>query len=246
MCYVLTEYLSVWVENDLAERKKNSMSNPESDLNVTITPIDPKSSSNGCSDTICGIYGFQNKLFPDKWYIGQSISILERWKRYQSSGCPNQPKFHAALKKYGFENFNRIIIENCSKEQLDNREIYWIDFHGGVKKGYNLSTGGQFPLTKRMKKKAIKIRMNRPRTEAELRHLDKLHKLAHRPCLKETRRKISIAQIGKRCGESNPLYGKPRSEEVKRKISRANLGRKHTEEAKEKMRQIALKRFILM
>lgn len=50
-----------------------------------------------------------------------------------------------AIKKYGISNFKREIIEECySKEELNSREIFWIDYYNATKSKifYNISIGG--------------------------------------------------------------------------------------------------------
>lgn len=52
---------------------------------------------------------------------------------------------YKAFNKYGIENFTIEEIEQCSNEELDNREIYWINFFNSYKarKGYNCTSGGE-------------------------------------------------------------------------------------------------------
>ena len=47
------------------------------------------------------------------------------------------------FEKYGINNFIFEIIEECKIQDLDNREIYWIEYYDTYKNGYNLTTGGQ-------------------------------------------------------------------------------------------------------
>jgi hypothetical protein len=48
-----------------------------------------------------------------------------------------------AIKKYGIDNFERIILEKCfSKHELNEREKYWIKEKDTINKGYNLVEGG--------------------------------------------------------------------------------------------------------
>ena len=51
---------------------------------------------------------------------------------------------YRAIKKYGIENFDFEVIEECSKEQLNDKEIYWISYYDScnLDKGYNLTKGG--------------------------------------------------------------------------------------------------------
>lgn len=78
----------------------------------------------------------------NKKYIGQKKYDKEgKWKNYLGSGIA----LNRAIKKYGSENFSKEIIEYCSsKEELDKREIYWIEFYDAVKSKhfYNIASGG--------------------------------------------------------------------------------------------------------
>ena len=47
-----------------------------------------------------------------------------------------------AWNKYGEENFEFSIIEECHMDQLDQREIYWISKLNSYEDGYNLTSGG--------------------------------------------------------------------------------------------------------
>ena len=52
------------------------------------------------------------------------------------------------MRKYGIENFTFEIIEECSQEQLNEREIYWISYYDSFnkEKGYNMTPGGSEPI----------------------------------------------------------------------------------------------------
>lgn len=91
-----------------------------------------------------GIYGFQN-LITNKWYIGQSIHIEARRQQHLSESLhrKNNNKFHNTINKYGIDNFNFVILEECSPEQLNEREIYWINYYNSFVDGYNSTPGGQ-------------------------------------------------------------------------------------------------------
>ena len=91
----------------------------------------------------CGIYKITN-IVNGHAYIGQSINIEERWKNHR---C--HPKEHSqyplyrAFEKYGMENFKFEIIELCSQEELNEREIFYIQKYGTYGHGYNQTRGGQ-------------------------------------------------------------------------------------------------------
>ena len=45
--------------------------------------------------------------------------------------------------KYGVEHFSCSVIETCAENELDEKEIYWINFYDSYKKGYNMTIGGK-------------------------------------------------------------------------------------------------------
>lgn len=95
-----------------------------------------------------GIYCFTN-LINGKQYVGQSINIENRKKqhiwRYNNSKDTNyNMPIHSAFRKYGIENFSFEILEECTYEELDDKEKYWIIKKNSLSpKGYNILEGGQ-------------------------------------------------------------------------------------------------------
>ncbi len=62
-------------------------------------------------------------------YIGQTTDIKTRWNKYEKLLCKDQPSLYASLLKHGPENHNFEIIEECSENKLDEREIYWGEYY---------------------------------------------------------------------------------------------------------------------
>lgn len=94
-----------------------------------------------------GIYKIEN-LITHECYIGQSKFIERRWREHKSAyRLNNTNKFYLAIQRYGLENFSFEVIEECAQEELDKREIYWIDYFNSYEQGYNSSKGGQFKTT---------------------------------------------------------------------------------------------------
>lgn len=86
------------------------------------------------------IYKITNKV-NGKSYIGQTRYTIEfRWKQHQHK--KDNTYFHNAIHKYGIENFNIEILEECNIEDLNNREIFYIAKYDTFKNGYNLTIGG--------------------------------------------------------------------------------------------------------
>lgn len=91
-----------------------------------------------------GIYKYQNKI-NGKIYIGQSIDIDRRYKQhlYDANNRPDRGcGVDLAIKKYGIDNFDFSIIEECPISLLDERERYWIAYYDSYNNGYNRSPGG--------------------------------------------------------------------------------------------------------
>lgn len=93
-------------------------------------------------EKICGIYKITNKI-NDKCYIGQSIDIIKRWKTEYKWYHINKHLL-AAFNKYGLENFNFEIIEECEPSLLNEREQFWISIYNSFDRnfGYNKTLGG--------------------------------------------------------------------------------------------------------
>ena len=93
-----------------------------------------------------GIYKITN-LINNKVYIGQSVDIKQRWNSHKrQSIIPNKEYnkyLYRAFRKYGIENFNFEILEECSREKLDEKEHYYIILYNSNNDqyGYN-ETGG--------------------------------------------------------------------------------------------------------
>jgi group I intron endonuclease len=84
------------------------------------------------------IYKITN-LINGKIYIGQD-------KHNRPSYYGSGKIINLAILKYGRDNFKKEIIDTAvSKEELNEKEIYWISFYNSRDKsiGYNLAAGGE-------------------------------------------------------------------------------------------------------
>lgn len=82
-------------------------------------------------------------------YIGQSTNIYNRFNNHhiydynnKNNPCYNT-KFYKALRDYGIDNFQVSVLELCKKEELDEKEIYYIQQYDSFHHGYNSTEGGQ-------------------------------------------------------------------------------------------------------
>jgi group I intron endonuclease len=91
-------------------------------------------------------YIYYLKSPSDKFYIGQTININNRWNRYKwiKKELCRQPHLFNALKKYGPENFEYEILDICyDQNELDDAEKYWIKYFNSIENGYNIKDGGR-------------------------------------------------------------------------------------------------------
>ena len=90
-----------------------------------------------------GIYKITNQI-NGKIYIGQSMNISRRWRSHRTDYQVQDGYLYTAMRKYGIENFNFEIIDECLPEELNDREIKWIDHYKSNNReyGYNLTAGG--------------------------------------------------------------------------------------------------------
>lgn len=93
------------------------------------------------------IYKITNTL-NTKVYIGQTTrSLAARWQEHLRN-CNTKAKqtlhLYTAMNAYGRENFQiELLDEAATIEELNEKEIYWINFYDSLNNGYNMKHGGQ-------------------------------------------------------------------------------------------------------
>jgi group I intron endonuclease len=91
------------------------------------------------------IYAITNKI-NGKIYIGKTINFQKRHYQHKRAFFNknfknhNSPHLHASISKHGYINFDISIVEICKKENLSEREYYWMNYFKTFdsKLGYNL------------------------------------------------------------------------------------------------------------
>ena len=78
-------------------------------------------------------------------YIGKSVDIKSRWQQHCKSafncGTIAHSLLHTKMKQYGIENFTFELVEQVPKEQLSEREKFYIDFYKTKETGLNERNG---------------------------------------------------------------------------------------------------------
>lgn len=146
------------------------------------------------------IYKITNKL-NNKCYIGKTNNFKRRWINHVDF-CKSQnpkknnrcPKLYRAMRKYGIENFSIELIENqISDQEINNREIFWIESLKTIENGYNCVSGGQGGDTF----------TNNPRKD-ELRKIFSNNFKGRKHTIES---KLKMSENRK--GNKNPQFGKP-------------------------------------
>jgi len=165
----------------------------------------------------------------NKVYIGQSINIDERIRKYKILRCKNQPKIYNSLKKYGPKNHTFEVIEECKIEYLTIKEIFYkqqlIDEFGWEMALfcdiYDRGVGGL--RSQQTRDKISKSNTGKIRSEEY--KLNQSNKMKGRKQSPETIQKRTEKNKGKKRTKEtclklkNSMLGKKRSEETKRKLS---------------------------
>lgn len=88
-----------------------------------------------------GIYKITNKI-TGKAYIGQSNNIKRRWQEHKTNIKQKQYPLYVDMNKYGIDNFIFEVLEECTIDELNEKEIFYINKFNTYYDGYNLTMGG--------------------------------------------------------------------------------------------------------
>lgn len=195
------------------------------------------------NDIICGIYMIKNKV-NNKIYIGQSFNIKERWAKghIKPLEMNNHINIHLqrSWNKYGKENFEFIIIEECIISELNKKEIFWIEFYDSFKNGYNRTLGGEGS-------RGLKFSEESKKLLSKNSYFNILKYWKGKHLSKETKQKLSISikltlknmpeEKKQQMILNRKMNRKPfiMTDENKEKLRLANVGKIMSDETKEKI-----------
>lgn len=87
---------------------------------------------------IC-VYAIKN-LMNGKMYIGSALNFRARVNMHISQlkrNVHHSVKLQRAVNKYGIENFEFVVLEEVCRENIIEKEQYYIDLHSSYSNGYN-------------------------------------------------------------------------------------------------------------
>lgn len=185
-----------------------------------------------------------------KMYVGQTVRPLAwRWHEHQTSDyCA---LLHRAITKYGPEAFDIFVIDDAgSKDELDEREVFWMDFLGtrSRKLGYNLREGGASGKHSDESRKRMSIAVREAYKRPELIEARRRH-LAAMMQKPEYRQRISEGLKGLRPGQKSrekmserrkALWSDPGYREH---VKAAQAAGKQQEEFKRKQSEVSTKKW---
>lgn len=160
------------------------------------------------------IYKFTNKI-NGKIYVGKTKkSLRQRITAHKSAAKTfrGNQLIHKAIRKYGIENFEIVILEDkiASINELNERERHYIALNRSTERefGYNFSIGGEGGTS--------------------LSGSDN-------PMFGKSRPDLSARNIVNKGKTLEEIHGKEKAEEIKRMASQSSSGKKHSDESKRKM-----------
>lgn len=103
---------------------------------------------------MCGIYLIRNTV-TNKVYIGQSVDIERRWSEHKArafnlnNNCTHKP-LYLSMRKYGIDVFTVEVLCECSPEELNEKEEYYIYYYNSISpNGYNIANNCNQRVIKR-------------------------------------------------------------------------------------------------
>lgn len=166
-----------------------------------------------------GIYKITNKI-NNKSYIGQSNNIKRRKNEHRCIEHETNKSLKSAYVKYGIENFEFQVLEECELEKLNDREKYWIEL---LKPQYNRTSGGDGSPNHKVSEETKQLLKQKGKEFWN--NLDE-----------QIKDKIINQNL------KGPVVGHIVSEETREKLRQYNLGKKQSKETINKRKQTMIEK----
>jgi predicted GIY-YIG superfamily endonuclease len=177
-----------------------------------------------------GIY-LISSLCDKRVYVGSAANFQRRFVQHRSSllrGLHDNARLQNFVNKYGVESLAFSIAELCEKNELLEREQFYIDL---LKPSFNICPIAGSAMTGRKHSEQTKAKLSKlamghkrcvGRVLSEESRKKMVESLSGRTLSEEHKSKISLGLKGNKNGGG--LKGRARSEETKRKISQSKTG----------------------
>lgn len=183
-----------------------------------------------------------------KIYIGQTINLKNRLKKYKYDFSGQKKLWNNCQKHNWNPNDSVEVIEECLIDNLNEREIYWIGIYDSYKIGLNCDLGGGgrtgYVCSDETKEKLRKINLGKKLSEETKQKIRETHSKIPKDFYKnrESRKgcKLTDEHI-KKIKDSKKRNPFIMSDEQRKKVSDANMGNKkrlgktHSDESKNKI-----------
>jgi group I intron endonuclease len=185
----------------------------------------------------CGIYCITHTE-SGRQYVGQSLNCVDRWRQH-TTPRKGSTGIKGAIMKYGVSAFTFSVLEECKREELNEREIWWIaELSTLAPSGFNLTTGGGAGTTVSDKTRE-KLRAGaKGRAPASVESRAKMSDAKKGRTLSAEHR----ANIGAMSKGNQNTKGKTHSDETRAKMSAAQKGRTLSDETRAKLSAAAKER----
>jgi group I intron endonuclease len=181
------------------------------------------------------VYIHENKINGKK-YVGQTCQKpKDRWD--SGRGYKTCTYFNHAIQKYGWDNFEHIIVaENLTKEEANKIEKELISFYDTMNPqyGYNLTSGGEgisgFKLTDEQRKKISEAQIGKEVSDETrrkigeshigMKHTDEAKEIMRKKHLRENLSQETLEKMSSsakkrlEAPENNPFFGKHHTDET--------------------------------
>lgn len=161
------------------------------------------------------VYMHVNKTNGKK-YVGITCQKNPKARWHNGEGYRQQRRFYNAIKCYGFDGFEHIILENgLTKEEAETKEQEYIRKHksNDLRYGYNIENGGHVnKYTEEQRRHMSAVKMGGIASEETKKKMSESHKglspawLTGRKASDETKAKMSKSRSGPRNPKARKVY----------------------------------------